>query len=133
MAGEPALPGEVAAERAYQTALAYLEQDVDGFIGASFAEADTGRICVAHSVFPAFALSSWVAASSEMLRLQRQAALGLRDEAVLQEIVVTFGNRLHLSRMVSANVFLFIAANRETVNLALMNLAIKSRTAHLNK
>ena len=56
-----------------------------------------------------------------------------RDEAVLQEIVVTFGNRLHLSRMVSANVFLFIAANRETVNLALMNLAIKSRTAHLNK
>ena len=133
MSGDLALHGEVAVERAYQTALAYLEQDVDGFIGASFADAQTGRICVAHSVYPTFALSSWVAASGEMLRMQRQAALGLRDEAVLEEIVATFGSRVHLARMVSATVFLFIAANRETVNLALMNFAIKSRTAHLNK
>ena len=127
------MQGEVAVERAYQTTLAYLEQDIDGFIGASFANSETGRICVAHSVYPAFALSSWVAASGEVLRMQRQAAMGLGDEAVLEEIVATFGSRIHLSRMVSSNVFLFIAANRETVNLALMNLAIKSRTAHLFK
>jgi hypothetical protein len=45
---------------------------------------------------------------------------------------VTSGDQIHLIRPVSATVFLFVAVARETSNLAMLRLAVKSRAAHLS-
>jgi len=119
-------------ERAYQTALAYLEQDLEGFIGAAFADVGTATIQVSHCVLPAFALGRWVTAAGEMLRSQLHAMEALRASAP-EEIVVTLDDQIHIVRRVLPDVFLFMAVTRETSNLALLKMAIRARTAHIQE
>lgn len=121
----------MATEREYQVALAHLEQDLDGFVGASFVEVETGKTLAAHSVRPEFDLTSVGAFSSEMVKQQYRTMKSLNLDGELEEMFVTLSGQMHLCHMITPNVFLYLAADRDETNLAMMKVAARLRAEAL--
>jgi hypothetical protein len=117
--------------REYQAALVYLEQDIDGFLGASFVNMDTHEILAAHSVRPEFPLAAVSGSCSRLVELHYRNAEGA--EIGFEEMLVTLGEHFHVCRVVCPRVLLFVAADRAATNLALIKVSVQSRTMELRE
>ncbi len=121
----------VIAERECQAVLAHLEQEIDGFVGASFVDAQSGRALAVHCVRPEYPLSSISAHAGELVRHKDRAlrAAGVADE--LEEMLVTTRERLHLYKLLGSDVLLYVTAAREETTLALLKTVVQRRADEL--
>lgn len=112
-------------ERQYQATLIYLEQEVDGFLGAAFIDLDTGQSLVAHSVRPGFDPSLVSAAGHAAILAQQKLMASLGDESVLEDVLVTSSLHVYIYQPISPLVFLYVAADLDETNPALVRSAVK--------
>lgn len=108
-----------------------IAKDINGFIGASVVDLESGLPLTSSTTRPDFDLDVASAYNSEIVKnkMRTIAALGL--EANLEDMLLTLDTQLHLIKMVTADTFIYLAADRQATNLALLRSAVNRHVAAL--
>lgn len=106
-----------------------IANDVNGFIGVSVVDLESGMPLVSASRRPDFDLEVASAYNSEMVKAKQKTIQALGLSSRLEDMLLTLDDQLHLIRMLSDSVFMYLAADRQATNLALLRGAVKRHTA----
>lgn len=117
-------------DRRYEATLIHLEQVVDGFLAAAFVDLGTGRSLAAHSVHPDFDSSAVQVAGHVAIAAQVKLIESLGNGCRLDDILVTTNDFVCFFQPISSHVFLYIAADTEYTNPALVRNAVKQYAEH---
>ena len=102
--------------------------EIAGFIGACLVDSDSGMMLAAEAGNGKFDLEAAGAANTEVVRAKNAAikTLGLTDS--IEDILITLDSQFHLIRPLQANpsVFIYVALDRKTANLAMARLKTKA-------
>ena len=103
-------------------------QDITGFIGGCVVDSDSGMMLAAVGGGNGFDLEVAAAANTEVVKAKLRAmqALGLADS--IEDILISLGTQYHLIRPMAKNptIFIYVAVDRKTANLALARTQVKA-------
>jgi hypothetical protein len=103
-------------------------QDITGFIGGCVVDSDSGMMLASLGGGNGFDLEVAAAANTEVVKAKLRAmqALGLADS--IEDILISLGTQYHLIRPMAKNpaVFIYVAVDRKTANLALARTQVKA-------
>ncbi len=105
--------------------------DMSGFIAASLVDMESGLTLGAKSLRSDFDLGVASAYNSELVKQKLKIVKALNLKSTLDDILLTLSDQIHIIKMVSPNVFLYLAADRESTNLAIVRSAINKNLAGL--
>ena len=106
------------------TTLVKLQNSISGFIGASIVDIDSGMTLASHSVRFDLDLAVASAYNSKMVKHKLKTIAALKLNTSLEDMLLILGDQLHLIRMITSKHFIYVAADRNTTNLALLRLAV---------
>lgn len=101
-----------------------LAEDLNGFIGASIVDLDTGMSLASVSKYPDFDLDVAAAYNSEMVKAKFKTMDALSINATLEDMLLTLTDQLHLIKFLDRDTFIYLAVNSSQSNLALMRKAV---------
>jgi hypothetical protein len=104
--------------------LVKLQQAVTGFIGASIVDLETGMTLAAHSARIDFDLAVASAYNSEMVKQKLKTIEALRLKTDFKDMLLTLGDQLHLIQLITPGSFVYLAADKNATNLAIMRNAV---------
>jgi hypothetical protein len=105
--------------------------DMSGFIAASLVDMESGLTLGAKSNRADFDLGVASAYNSELVKQKLKIIRALNLKSTLEDIVLTLSDQIHIIRMVTPNIFLYLAADRESTNLAIIRTAVARNVAAL--
>jgi hypothetical protein len=105
-----------------------VESDIGGFIAASFVDLESGMTLAAKSNRSDFDLSVASAYNSEMVKQKLKIMKALNLKTVLEDMLLTLGDQIHLIRLVTPGTFLYLAADRAATNLGIVRSAVVRHT-----
>lgn len=111
--------------------IANINADVNGFIGASIVDLETGMPLASRTTRADFDLEVASAYNSEMVKAKLKTIQILNIRTKLEDMLLTLGDQLHLIRMINETTFLYTAADRSSTNLALLRAAVNRHTANI--
>ena len=105
--------------------------DMPGYMAASLVDLESGMTLGLKTLRPDFDLAAASAYNSEMVKqkLKIMKALNLRTN--LEDMLLTLGDQIHLIKLVSANSFVYLAADRANSNLAIVRNAVAKHAGAL--
>ena len=109
-----------------------LSTDLNGFIGASVVDLDTGMSLASNSKYPDFDLDVAAAYNSEMVKSKFKTMEALGITGGLEDMLLTLTDQLHLIKILDNNMFVYLAVNSSQCNLALMRRAVIQHTREFN-
>ncbi len=109
-----------------------LSTDLNGFIGASVVDLDTGMSLASVSKYPDFDLDVAAAYNSEMVKSKFKTMEALGINGGLEDMLLTLTDQLHLIKILANNMFVYLAVNSTQCNLALMRRAVNQYTREFN-
>ncbi|MBX3156430.1 MAG: hypothetical protein KF773_10560 [Deltaproteobacteria bacterium] len=94
--------------------------EMPGFMAASLVDTESGMTLGLKSVRPDFDLAAASAYNSEMVKqkLKIMKALNLRTN--LEDMLLTLGDQIHVIKLISPAVFVYLAVDRSQCNLAIV-------------
>jgi hypothetical protein len=98
--------------------------DMSGFIAASLVDMESGLTLGAKSNRSDFDLGVASAYNSELVKQKLKIIRALNLKSTLEDIVLTLSDQIHIIKMVTPNVFLYLAADRDSTNLAIVRTAV---------
>ncbi len=105
--------------------------DMNGFIAASLVDMESGLTLGAKSLRSDFDLNVASAYNSELVKQKLKIMRALNLKSTLEDILLTLSDQIHIIKIVSPSVFLYLAADRENTNLAIVRSAILKHVAAL--
>jgi hypothetical protein len=105
--------------------------DMSGFIAASLVDMESGLTLGAKSNRSDFDLGVASAYNSELVKQKLKIIRALNLKSTLEDIVLTLSDQIHIIKMVTPHVFLYLAADRDNTNLAIMRTAVTKHTPAL--
>jgi hypothetical protein len=122
----------MATEKEAVAAFDKIQADVPGFIAASLVDLESGMTLAVKSVRPDFDLAAASAFNSEIVKQKFKTIKALNLKSVLEEILLTLSDQIHLIRLVGTSAFIYLAADRTQSNLAIVRTAVVKHTANLS-
>lgn len=110
----------MALEKEIVAAFDRIQSEVPGFIAASLVDLDSGMTLAVKSARPDFDLAAASAFNSEIVKQKNKTIRALGLSSVLEDILLTLSDQLHLIKMIGNSSFIYLAADRATTNLAIM-------------
>lgn len=107
-----------------------INADVNGFIGASIVDMETGMPLASRSTRADFDLEVASAYNSEMVKSKLKTIQVLNIRTTLEDMLLTLGDQLHLIKLLDERTFLYVAADRSATNLALLRSAVNRHTVN---
>ena len=104
-----------------------LSTDLNGFIGASVIDLDTGMSLASISKYPDFDLDVAAAYNSEMVKAKFKTMEALGISGGLEDMLLTLTDQLHLIKFLDDNMFVYLAVTAAQRNLALMRKSVLVR------
>ncbi len=104
-----------------------LSADLNGFIGASIVDLDTGMSLASISKYPDFDLDVAAAYNSEMVKAKFKTMEALGISGGLEDMLLTLTDQLHLIKFLDDNMFVYLAVTSAQSNLALMRKSVLLR------
>ena len=101
-----------------------IASEIPGFIGASLVDLESGMTLGTKSVRADFDLAAASAYNSEMVKQKQKIMRALSLRTNLEDMLITLGDQIHLIKMVSPTMFIYLAAERATANLAIVRVAV---------
>ncbi|NJO38958.1 MAG: roadblock/LC7 domain-containing protein [Rhizobiales bacterium] len=100
---------------------------LNGFIGACLVDSESGMMMTKEGGGD-FDLEVAAAANTEVVRAKRRAMAELKLDDKIEDILISLGDQYHVISLVPSNESLFVysAVNRDTGNLALTKVTMKS-------
>lgn len=108
-----------------------IASEMSGFIAASLVDMESGLTLGAKSMRSDFDLGVASAYNSELVKQKLKIIKALNLKSTLEDILLTLSDQIHIIKMVSPNIFLYLAADRESTNLAIVRSAIAKNVAAL--
>lgn len=105
--------------------------DMSGFIAASLVDMESGLTLGAKTMRSDFDLSVASAYNSELVKQKMKIIRALNLKSTLEDMLLTLSDQLHMIKMISPNIFLYVAADREGTNIAIMRAAVAKQVANL--
>jgi hypothetical protein len=121
----------MATEKQIHEAIDKIAADMSGFIAASLVDMESGLTLGAKTMRSDFDLGVASAYNSELVKQKMKIIRALNLKSTLEDIVLTLSDQIHVIKMVTPNVFLYLAADREATNLAIVRSAVIRHTAAL--
>jgi predicted regulator of Ras-like GTPase activity (Roadblock/LC7/MglB family) len=112
--------------------IADIAHDINGFIGASIVDLESGLPLTSSSSSPDFDLDVASAYNSEIVKNKRRTIDALGIDAELEDMLLTLDTQLHLIKMVTDDMFIYLAADRQATNLAMLRSVVNRRVAAMN-
>jgi hypothetical protein len=103
--------------------------DMSGFIAASLVDMESGLTLGAKSTRAEFDLSVASAYNSELVKQKLKIMRALNLKSSLEDMLLTLSDQIHMIKMITPNVFLYIAVDRESTNLAILRTAVAKHVA----
>jgi hypothetical protein len=122
----------MASERDIVAAFEKIQADVPGFIAASMVDLDSGMTLAVKAARTDFDLAAASAFNSEIVKQKFKTIKALGLKSVLEDILLTLSDQLHLIRMVGDRTFIYLAAERSSTNLAIIRNSVTRHTESLN-
>lgn len=119
----------MATERQIIETIEKIASEVSGFIAASLVDMESGLTLGAKSVRNDFDLAVASAYNSELAKQKMKIIKALNLKSTLEDMVLTLSDQIHLIKMVSDSVFLYLAADRDSTNLAIVRSAVNKHIA----
>ena len=101
-----------------------IANEIPGFIGASLVDLESGMTLGTKSVRADFDLAAASAYNSEMVKQKQKIMRALSLRTHLEDMLITLGDQIHLIKLVTPTTFIYLAADRATVNLAIVLVAV---------
>lgn len=111
-------------EKQIVEALDKIASDMSGFIAACLVDMESGLTLGAKSHRSDFDLSVASAYNSELVKQKIKIMRALNLKSNLEDMLLTLTDQIHMIKIVSPNVFLYLAADRDSTNLAIMRTAV---------
>ena len=121
----------MASEKDLMDAIHKIEADISSFIAASFVDLESGMTLAAKSNRPEFDLSVASAYNSEMVKQKLKIMKALNLKTNLEDMLLTLGDQIHLIRLITPGTFMYLAADRNGTNLAIVRTAVMKHTTGL--
>jgi len=121
----------MATEREILDVIGRIESEVSSFIAASLVDLESGMTLAAKSRRPEFDLALASAYNSEMVKQKLKAMRVLNLSTNLEDMLITLGDQLHLIKLVTPSSFIYLAADKNGTNLALVRAAVNRHAAAL--
>lgn len=121
----------MALEKEVIAAFERIQSEVPGFIAASLVDLDSGMTLAVKSARPDFDLAAASAFNSEIVKQKHKTIRALGLSSVLEDILLTLSDQLHLIKLVGQTSFVYLAAERAATNLAIMRTSVTRHTANL--
>lgn len=121
----------MATEKELNETLEKIAGEINGFIGASVVDMDSGMTLATISRRPEFDLSIASAYNSEMVKLKLKTISSLNLKSQLEDMLLTLSDQIHLIKMVGRGTFLYLAAERSATNLAIVRSTVGRLAAGL--
>lgn len=115
----------MALEKEIVAAFERIQSEVPGFIAASLVDLDSGMTLAVKSARPDFDLAAASAFNSEIVKQKHKTIRALGLNSVLEDILLTLSDQLHLIKMIGNSSFIYLAADRATTNLAIMRTSVQ--------
>ncbi len=117
-----------------KTFIENIKENVDGLIGVSVTEVESGVAYDAYSADPAFDPSLASAYNLEVVKAKLNAikALGLNEE--IEDITITLSSQVHVINVApSGNYFIYLAVDSKKANLGITRALLNKYKVDLNK
>ena len=108
-----------------------IASEMSGFIAASLVDMESGLTLGAKSMRSDFDLSVASAYNSELVKQKLKIVRALNLKSTLEDMLLTLSDQIHMIKIISPSVFLYLAADREATNLAIMRSAVNKHVAAL--
>ncbi|MFZ2503848.1 MAG: hypothetical protein WAW88_14390 [Nocardioides sp.] len=115
----------------YDQTLDQIEEGVNGFIGASIVDLDSGMPLVSRSRRDGFDLDVASAYNSEMVKAKLNTMRLLNINSGLEDMLLTLGDQLHLIKILNRGTFVYVAVDRAATNLALLRNVVNRAAASI--
>jgi hypothetical protein len=112
------------AEKQIVEAFDKVASEIPGFIAAALVDIDSGMTLGVKSMRPDFDLAAASAYNSEMVKQKQKIMRALSLRTHLEDMLITLGDQIHLIKLVTPTTFIYLAADRATVNLAIVRVAV---------
>lgn len=114
----------MATEQHIEEVLNKIAGEMSGFIAAALVDLDSGLTLGTKSVRSDFDLSVASAYNSELVKQKMKIMKALNLDMSLEDMLLTLSDQIHIIKIVSPHMFLYLAADREATNLAIMRSAV---------
>lgn len=118
-------------EQQIVTVLSELAANMPGYIGAAVVDLDSGMTLGTYSKDDGFDLSAASAYNSEIVKQKQKVMVALRLDSTLEDMLITLSDQIHLIRLLTPSTFIYLAADREASNLAIVRTAVTNYTQPL--
>jgi hypothetical protein len=110
----------MATEKEIADAFEHIAGEIPGFVAASLVDMDSGMTLAMRSNRSDFDLAVASAYNSELVKQKQKImkALGLKTN--LEDMILTLGDQIHFIKIVSPTVFIYLAAERGSTNIAIV-------------
>lgn len=105
--------------------------EIPGFMAASLVDLDSGMTLGLKSLRPDFDLAAASAYNSEMVKQKLKIMKSLNLKTHLEDMLLTLGDQIHLIKMIGTTMFIYLAADRSSSNLAIVRTAVQKNVAGL--
>lgn len=114
-------------EKQIVEALDKIAADMSGFIAASLVDMESGLTLGTKTHRPDFDLSVAGAYNSELVKQKVKIMRALNLKSNLEDMLLTLTDQIHMIKIISPNIFLYLAAERDSTNLAIMRNAVNKQ------
>ncbi len=114
----------MATEKEIAEAFEHIASEIPGFIGASLVDMDSGMTLAVRSNRADFDLGVASAYNSELVKQKLKIMKALNLKTTLEDMILTLGDQIHFIKIVSPTVFVYLAADRASANIAIVRTVV---------
>jgi len=121
----------MAMEKEINETFEQLSNDIPGCIAVSLVELDSGMTLAVRSNRPEFDLAVASAYNSELVKQKLKIIKALNLKTNLEDMILTLGDQIHFIKVLSPTMFVYLAADRATANIAMVRTMVNRYGARL--
>lgn len=122
----------MANEKEVNEAFDHFKNDIPGFIAVSLVDLDSGMTLAIRSNRPEFDLAVASAYNSELVKQKMKIMKALNLKTNLEDMILTLGDQIHFIKLLSQTMFIYLAADRSTANIAIVRTIVNKHAATIN-
>ena len=105
--------------------------EIPGYIAAALVDIDSGMTLGMKSLRSDFDLTAASAYNSEMVKQKQKIMRALNLKTTLEDMIITLGDQIHFIKVLSPTMFIYLAADRSTANIAIVRTMVNKHGARL--
>lgn len=122
----------MANDKEVNDAFDHFKNDIPGFIAVSLVDLDSGMTLAIRSNRPEFDLAVASAYNSELVKQKMKIMKALNLKTNLEDMILTLGDQIHFIKLLSPTMFIYLAADRSTANIAIVRTIVNKHAATIN-